>query len=177
MDAGAIAESSSVQAVERHHYFHAIHLHKHSFEALLRLRIKKTGDVSLFGEEVRHYLEKLQCNPSPSQLENFMSNPEFQNLSSELMSSSGNMQSDMIIGYLKDVSEMLALISAIREKSIERHMQAERALLPQLFAFGHMNYARYLTAQHVTFTNFNQTNPDAWAELRENGFGRSLNGG
>ena len=177
VDAGAIADGSSVQAVEGRHYFRAIRLHKQSFEALLRLRIKKTGDISLFGEEFMRSLEKLRCNPSASHLENFMSNPEFQKLSSELMSSSGGTQSDMIIGYLKDVSEMLALISAVREKSIKRHMQAERALLPQLFAFGHMNYARYLTFQHVTLTNLHQTNPDAWAELRENGFGGSLSGG
>ena len=59
VDAGAIAEGSSVQAVEGRYYFRAIRLHKQSFEALLRLRIKKTGDISLFGEEIRHSLEKL----------------------------------------------------------------------------------------------------------------------
>ena len=177
VDAGAIAEGSSVQAMEGRHYFRAIRLHKQSFEALLRYRIRNMGDVSLFGEEFRHSVEKLRCNPSASALDVFMSNPEYQKLSSDSMSSSGGTQSDIVTGYLKDVSEMLALISAVRENNIERHLQAERALLPQLFAFGHMNYARYLTFQHVTLTNLHQTNPAAWAELKENGFGGSLSGG
>lgn len=83
----------------------------------------------------------------------------------------------MNIEYLKDVSAMLALVSAVRENHIERHLQAERALLPQLFAFGHMNYARYPTYKHVTLINLHQTNPEAWVELKENGFGGSLSGG
>ena len=57
VDAGAIAEGSSVQAVEGHHYFSAIGLHKQSFEALLRYRIHTMGDVSLFGADFRHSLE------------------------------------------------------------------------------------------------------------------------
>ena len=83
----------------------------------------------------------------------------------------------MILGYTNDVSEILALISAGRENNIDRYIQAERALLPELFAFGHMNYARYLTFQHVTLTKLHETNPEAWTELKENGFGGSLSSG
>ena len=36
VDGGAIAEGSSIQAIEGRHYFRAIRLHKQSFEALLR---------------------------------------------------------------------------------------------------------------------------------------------
>lgn len=177
VDAGAIAEGSSAQAIEGRHYFRAIRLHKQSFEALLRLQIRNIGDVSMYSEEFRFSLGKLRCAPSASQLETFMSNPEFQQLANELIISSGGTQSAMMTAYLKDVSEMLALISSVRENSIERHIQAERALLPQLFAFGHMNYARYLTYQHVTLTNLHESNPEAWNELKERGFGGSLRGG
>ena len=176
VDAGAIAEGSSVQAIEGRHYFRAIRLHKQSFEALLRYRIKKMGDVSVFGADFRHSLELLRCIPSTMELDIFISNPEFERLFSELMSSNSGTESEMMIEYLKDVSAMLALISSVRENYIERHIQAERALLPQLFAFGHFNYARYLTYQHVTLANLHQTNPAAWKELKENGFGGSFTG-
>ena len=177
VDAGAIAEGSSVQAVEGRHYFRAIRLHKQSFEALLRYRLNKMGDVSQFGAEFRHSLEMLRCSPSPKELNLLMSNPEFERLCTDLMSSNSGTECKMMIEYLKDVSAMLALISSVRENHIERHLQAERALLPQLFAFGHINYARYLTYQHVTLTNLHQTNPAAWQDLKENGFGGSLSGG
>lgn len=177
VDAGAIAEGSSVQAVEGRHYFRAIRLHKQSFQALLTYRMKKMGDVSLFGADFRHFLELLRCNPTPQHLDRFMSNPEFEKLCTTLMSSTDGTESKMVIEYLEDVSTMLALISSVREKHIERHLQAERALLPQLFAFGHVNYARYLTYQHVTLTNLPKSNPAAWEELKKNGFGGSITGG
>ena len=44
-----------------------------------------------------------------------------------------------------DVSAMLSLISAVREKCIERHLAAERALIPKCFAFGHINYSDFIT--------------------------------
>ena len=50
-----------------------------------------------------------------------------------------------MLQYIKDISCMLALVYSVREKSIELHIAAERKLLPKLFAFDHVNYARYLT--------------------------------
>ena len=60
--------------------------------------------------------------------------------------------SQMIIEYLLDVSSLLSMVSNVQEMTIERHLQAECVFLPQLFAFGHPNYARYLTYQHVTLS-------------------------
>lgn len=132
VDAGAIAEGSSVQAVEGGHYFRTIRLHKQSFEALLRYRMKKIGDVSLFGADFRHLLGLLRCSPTPLELDLLMSNPDFERLCTDLMFSTGGTEAEMMIEYLRDVSTMRALISSVREKHIERHLQAERTLL-QLF--------------------------------------------
>ena len=77
------------------------------------------------------------------ELDHLILNPEFERLCTELISSIGGIETEMTIEYLKDVSAMLALISSVRENQIERHLQAERALLPQMFAFGHINYVRY----------------------------------
>ena len=80
----------------------------------------------------------------------------------------------MMFSYLKDVSDMVTVISAVRENIIEIHLQVGRAVLPQLFAFGHMNYIRCLTCQYVTLSKLNKTKPKSWAELKENGFAGSL---
>ena len=104
-----------------------------------------------------------------------MDNPEFQMMCGELLTTRGT-ESMMVVAYIRDVSHLLALVSAVREGSIERHLQAERALLPKLFAFGHPNYARYLTYQHVTLEMLKTTNPSAWRELQTHGFGGSISG-
>eukprot|EP00794_Sanderia_malayensis_P020787 gene20787-22825_t len=85
-------------------------------------------------------------------------------------------QSQMMIEYLKDVSGMLALVRSVREKSIDLHLAAERALLPKCFAFDHVNYSRYLSAQHVNLQSIKINNPAAWEDLELNGFGGSLTG-
>ena len=55
----------------------------------------------------------------------------------------------MAVAYLKDVSALLALVSAVREGDFERHLQYEREMLRDCFAFDHINYARYLSYQHI----------------------------
>ena len=54
--------------------------------------------------------------------------------------------------YIKDVSSMLVLIFAVREKKTELLLAAERELLPKRFAFNHINYSRYLIFQRVNFS-------------------------
>ena len=78
--------------------------------------------------------------------------------------------------YIKDVSNLLALVSAVREKKIEWHLVAERAMLPKLLAFNHIHYARYLTAQHLNFQKLQIKTEAAWENLVEDGFGGSLTG-
>ena len=57
--------------------------------------------------------------------------------------------SQMIVSYMKDVSSNLALISSVREKSIERHIQAEENLCKDAHAFGHPNYVSELSTCHA----------------------------
>ena len=42
----------------------------------------------------------------------------------------------MTIKYLKDVSTMLAVVSAVREDGLKRHFSAKRDILKLIFAFG-----------------------------------------
>ena len=50
-----------------------------------------------------------------------------------------NNRSKMTLEYLKDISLMLAILSAVREGKIDRHLQAERQFLKLVFAFDHVN--------------------------------------
>ena len=51
--------------------------------------------------------------------------------------------------YLKDVSTILAIVSAVREGDLKKHFSAEREFLKLMFAFDHINYAGYITYQDV----------------------------
>lgn len=79
--------------------------------------MKKMGEVSLFGADFRHFLGLLRCNPTHVELDLLMTNPDFERLCTDLMSSTGGTEAEMMIEYLKDVSTMLALISSVREKT------------------------------------------------------------
>ena len=90
-----------------------------------------------------------------------MKQKEFKTICKQMLNTSETM-SQMTISYIKEVANLLALISSVREISIERHLQAERAMLPNVFAFGQPKYSRYLTYQHVMLKNLKQENPGAW---------------
>ena len=85
-------------------------------------------------------------------------------------------EGSMTIEYLKDLSSMLAMVSAVREGCLERHLEEEREMIKQVFASGHHNYACYLLYQHVSFRSMEQQNHPAIQDLKKNGFGGSISG-
>ena len=68
------------------------------------------------------------------------------------------------------------MIRSVRKCNIEMYLEAERILLPQLFAFGYRNNSRYLTYQHALLEVHCISNTSIWKDLKENGFGLSLTG-
>ena len=44
---------------------------------------------------------------------------------------------------------MLAMVSTVREGGLNRHFLAEPEILKLMFAFDRINYAGYITYQHV----------------------------
>ena len=49
---------------------------------------------------------------------------------------------------------MLAIKSAIREGDLKRHFSVEQGILKLMFAFDYINYAVYITYQHLYLNNF-----------------------
>ena len=68
------------------------------------------------------------------------------------------------------------MIRSVRACNIEMHLEAGRACLPQLFAFGHPNYSRYLAYQHALLEVHRISSTLIWKDLKESGFGGSLTG-
>ena len=113
---------------------------------------------------------KFRVDRSPAPAESVIAYPNFCNIRSAITATSGTL-SCMFVNYLKDVSALLAMIRSVRECNIEMNLEAERALLPQLFAFGHPNYSCYLTYQHALLEVHRISNKSIWIDLKENRFG------
>ena len=75
------------------------------------------------------------------------------------------MEAYMSIEYIKDVSCMLAMVSAVREGNLERHLQSEREMLKQVFAFNYQNYAHYCTYQYRYLRSLERSNHPVYVDL------------
>ena len=105
-----------------------------------------------------------------------LSQDSFNVLVSNVLSFKDGSEGNFTVMHLKDVSTMLAIVSAVREGNLRRHIEAEREMLSLTFAFNHQDYARYCSYQHVFLQNMSQENEQAFRQLSEKGFGASLSG-
>ena len=75
--------------------------------------------------------------------------PQFEDIVERVLAFEEGSDGELTVNYLKDVSLLLSLVSAVRECNSEQHLQAERNMIYLAFAYGHQNYARYNTYQNV----------------------------
>ena len=175
VNAGTIVFGSSENAFSGGHYYRNMRLHKESFNALVQFRAEKiTSGFSEIDPNLK--LKQLSSAPSPEAIEDVMVCPALELLVQKIVQVEDGTESRMTISYLRDVSLLLALVSAVREKDLSRHMQAEREMLSLCFAFDHINYARYMSFQHVNLLMLKMCHDPAFTELSERGFGGSLSG-
>ena len=48
-------------------------------------------------------------------------------------------EAKMDIYFIKNVSSLLALVSAVRENNLEQHLQADREMVKYCFVFNHIH--------------------------------------
>ena len=177
VDSGIIASGSADQAFEGRHYYRSMRVHKECFDALVQFKVGEiTAGHSNTEPELLSSLVALRKQPSSSTVDNVVKSPGFESLLSDLTRAKECTEASMTIAYLKDVSSMLAMVSAVREGNIERHLQSERDMLNQVFAFNHQNYARYCSFQHVYLRSLEEQSYPAFGELKTKGLGGSIGG-
>ena len=150
---------------------------KEAFDALVQFHVEDiTNNYKEMDEELFKNLVTLRQSPSSILVEKVIELKVFKDIFAEITNSNGGTERSMKIAFLRDISSMLALVSAVRDNSFEKHLQAERDMLCHLFAFDHQNYARSLSYQHVMLTNLNSDNKEAYEDLRNRGFGANYSG-
>ena len=175
IDAGIIAAGSADKAEEAGHYYRNMRLHKETFSGLVQHRVETlTSNFANVSAQLLKALQQLKSEPNPAHLNRVMKNANFTKLYRRVISPGQGSECQMTVAYLQDVSALLALVSAVREGDLERHLQAEREMLKHCFAFDHINYVRYLSFQHVFLRDLLRRNRPAITDLKSRGFGGSL---
>ena len=143
VDAAVIAKGSADQAFEGRHYYRCLRMHKECFDALVQPKIDDIAKSSTIDPQLLSAVQSLRKTPNNSTFEEAFSQPSLDILVENIKSYKQGTEEHVTVSYLKDVSMMLSMISAVREGNLRRHLQAEREMLKLVFAFDHPNYARY----------------------------------
>ena len=69
------------------------------------------------------------------------------------------------------------MISAVRSSDFECQLQAERDKVKHCFAYNHVNFATYITYQHVSLRTMEHNNHPTIDELKTRRFECNLSGG
>ena len=99
--------------------------------------IYSTDDLNLMYDTLRNVFRSLWCEPSPDKLHEVMQLPQFEDIVKRVLTFEKGSDGDLTINYLKDISFLLSLVSAVRECNIEQHLLAERNVICLAFAYDH----------------------------------------
>ena len=156
-----IAEGSAPQTIEGRHYYRSRRIHKEGFDALSQYQLEEmTNGYKNIDQNLLEKLKELRRNPARSVVDEILVTLEYQTLFSQFIKVTDS-RPCMTMQYLKDVSLMLSIVSAVREGCFEHHLQAERQFLKLVFAFDHVNYAPYNPYQHIFLTNMKNIGDEA----------------
>ena len=118
----------------------------------------------------------LTQNPCLEKLDVIMKNEAFNVLFSKIMDDTVGAEAKMTLCFIKTVSSLLALVSAVPGNNFEQNLLEEREMVKYCFAFSDRNYARYVSYQQVYLRELQGINNNAMMNLTQRGFGVSLSG-
>ena len=85
------------------------------------------------------YLQVLHKTQVLKKIDVIMKNEAFIVLFSKIMNDTVGTEAKMDICFIKNISSLLALVSAAQENNFEQHLQADREMVEYCFAFNHIN--------------------------------------
>ena len=151
-------------------------LHKEAVAAIAQTKVEslienfENNDAVLFSK-----LIELRKSPLPVLVEEIRKLDTFKDIMQHIVSAIGT-ESQLNMTYLKNVPTMLAIVSAVRESDLKRNFSAKQKFLKLMFAFDHINYARYNTYHHVYLKNLLRKDKSIAKDLITNWYGASSSG-
>ena len=118
-------------------------VNKELFYELAQHKVKTlTRKYQEMNFEMKNLCVGLTQDPGLEKIDVIMKNEAINVLFSKIMDDTFGTEPKMTTCFIKNVSLLPALVSAVRENNFERHLQAEREVVKYCFAFDHINYAR-----------------------------------
>ena len=99
--------------------------------------------------ELKNLFTGLTQNPGFEKIDVIIEDEALNILFSKIMDDTVGTEAKMTIYFIRTVSSLLALVSAVQEKNFEQHLREERGMVKYSFAFNHINDARYVPHQQV----------------------------
>ena len=141
-------------------------LHEEGFDALVQRRVEDiTNKLELTHPDLLRNLSEFRQRPSSKALAHVTIMKEYK----QLLQSITRMRSQMMVNYLKDVSNILAIVSAVQTGNITQYFQAEKQMLKLIFVFHHI-IPRCLSQLSL------KENPQSFKDLLKYGFGAKSSG-
>ena len=81
----------------------------------------------------------LRCEPFSDKLHEVMQLPHFEDIVERVLTFQKGTDGELTVNYLKDVSVLLSLVSALCECNIEQLLQAGKNRIYLAFAYNHQN--------------------------------------
>ncbi len=179
----------SVQAVmDGRQYNRAVRVHKLVYEAILRLAWKEflpwleqsnPSDIPSFNEAmecIRNLSDDLTDTNMAAVADNKTVLPirrRFEEFLDIQRSGANGEMAEFWMSYVDMVEILLGLLRASREGNWMLHLGAIRAMLPWVFAYDKINYARYLPVYYAQMTQLHTSHPAVYNHFMNGSFFRT----
>ena len=144
----------------------------------MRSSATQSGNISKKYQEMYFELKNLFTgltqNPGFEKVDVIIKNGVLNVLFSKIIDGTVGTEAKMTIYFIKTVSSLLALVSAVQENNFEQYLQEEHEMVKYCFAFDHTNYACYVSYQQVYLRELQGINNNAMMNLTQRSFGDSL---
>ena len=188
VESAVIAEGSIEAVLEGRQYNRAVRLHKIIYEAFQRLIWKgfyswietNHSDDSQRLQETHNKFTDLQKTLTEEQFEHVFKNESctrifqlFNEYQNALRNDNGEL-SCFWMSYIDMVEILLGLIRTSREGDWMLHLAMINAVIPRMFAYDRLNYAKYLPVYYNQMLNLPMEHPEVYEHLKNGGMSVQL---
>ena len=179
VESGVIAEGSAQAVMDGRLYNRTLRFHKLVYEALLRLAWKEFPRwLQTTHPQKQHILDEMityiSAETTEESINNILQNKVclevlhlFDVYTQQIRNGEAGELAAFWMSYIDMVDIVLGLVRAAREGKWDLHLQSVRAMIPWLFAYDRVNYARYLPYYYASMTRLDTTHPGAAGEFRQ----------
>ena len=160
IEAGVCASGSLDKVMSGKHFNRALRIHKVMLEALERLLLEKfeqsLPQTEILSQEASELLLNLSKKPAHDTLQNLKENDaccSYFARYKQFKDGELGKTAQLWLSYMDLVWLILTLIKATKMNDLQLHLASLYSLCPILFAYGHINYARYLQVYMITIMN------------------------